>query len=98
MDSLNLRVRYRPIRIGWCVRNGNLEDFKTALEFTHTLWGGRYNPIIPIEKFEFAKQLVRLFKIDVLFPIDDTNELKGFIKQFPYLPWPLIGKSILNLF
>jgi hypothetical protein len=55
MDTLNLRVRYRPVRFGWCVRNGNLEDYKKALEYTHTLWGGCYNPIIPIENLEFAK-------------------------------------------
>ena len=72
-----------------------MEDFKLAIEYTHTLWGGRYNPVIPIEKFEFAKQLVRLFKVDVLFPIDDTAELNAFIKKFPYLPWPLIGKEKL---
>jgi hypothetical protein len=26
MDSVDLRIRYRPIRFGWCVRDQNLDE------------------------------------------------------------------------
>ena len=30
MTNLSLRLRYRPIRIGWCVREGNFDDIERA--------------------------------------------------------------------
>ncbi len=46
--TLSVNVTYRPIRIGFCIRQDNIDDYKKALKLTHTLWGGRYNPIIPV--------------------------------------------------
>ena len=40
MGPINLQVRYRPIRIGWCVREGDFEELRKALRLTHTFWGG----------------------------------------------------------
>ena len=64
MDTLNLRIAYRPLRIGWCIRTNNKEDIKKALHLTHTLWGGRYNPLIPIDNPSLAKKLMDLFRVD----------------------------------
>jgi len=94
MNSIDVRIRYRPIRIGWCIRNKNLDDYERALKMTHTLWGGKLNPIIPIGNLDFAKQLVDLFRVDVLFPVIETSEISEFIDLFPYLPWPLLGNDM----
>lgn len=88
MSTLSANIQYRPIRIGWCVRDNNLEDYKKALRLTHTLWGGRYNPIIPIANFDAASELVSFFEVDVLFPISDDKCIVEFIDKFPHLPWP----------
>jgi len=47
MNALSVNVQYRPIRIGLCIRENNLQDYDKALRLIHTLWGGRYNPVIP---------------------------------------------------
>jgi hypothetical protein len=88
MSTLNLHVQYRPIRVGWCIQANNFDEYKRALRFTHTLWGGRYNPLIVVDNFNKASELVDLFKVDVLFPVSDDQSIIDFINRFPYLPWP----------
>ena len=87
MNALSVNVQYRPIRIGWCIRDNNLQDYQKALQLTHTLWGGRYNPLIPMGNPDFAKQLVDFFELDLLYPIENQSpELMNFVKQYPHLP------------
>lgn len=96
MSTLNMQISYRPIRIGWCIRDGNLDDIQEALKLTHVLWGGRYNPLIPVDNEKFARQLVNLFKVDVLYPVSDEKAIKSFIEKFPYLPWPFFNNGIFT--
>jgi hypothetical protein len=68
MGTLSVKVRFRPIRIGWCVRKGNIEDVRRALRLTYTLWGGRYNPLIPVgDRDEHGRELVEAFRVDALY-------------------------------
>ena len=85
---LNLRISYRPVRIGWCVRLGDLEDVRRVLLWTHTVWGGRYNPIIPVDASLDGAQLVRRFRVDALYPAANDESLNRFADSFPYLRWP----------
>jgi hypothetical protein len=94
MSTLNLQVRYRPVRVGWCIRSGSHEEAQQALRLSHTLWGGRYNPIIPVDDYEFALQLVNVFRVDVLYPISDDPQVQGFVKRFPHLPWISLSKDL----
>lgn len=88
MDTLSLRITYRPLRIGWCVRHRNMDDVRRTLRRTHTLWGGRYNPIIPVGTDVDGRGLVRSFGVDVLYPAAEVPELTEFAESFPYLRWP----------
>lgn len=88
MNTLSVNVQYRPVRIGWCVRENNFDDYKKALRLTHTLWGGRFNPLIPVGNTKLAADLVELFKVDILFPISEDKIILDFIDQCPHLPWP----------
>lgn len=94
MNTLSVTVRYRPIRIGWCMRAGDFAAMREAMRLTFTMWGGRYNPIIPIDDFEIASSLVRLFRVDVLWPVSDDEAVKEFIKRFPYLPNPFFHDEL----
>jgi hypothetical protein len=69
------------------VRPGNLDDFRHALRLTHTLWGGRFNPIIPVG-LPFDRVLVKAFAVDVLLPAAQVAELVDFSKSFGQLYWP----------
>jgi hypothetical protein len=88
MNSVNLRIRYRPIRLGWCVRDQNVEDLRRAIRFSHTLRGGIFNPIIPIGQSE-ASNMIRKYRVDALMNVSDDENSKSFVKSFDFLPWPL---------
>lgn len=88
MSTLTIIARYRPLRIGWCVRTGSMEDVRKVIRLTCTLWGGRYNPIIPIGPESSARQLISTFRVDTLYPASDDAELAEFVNRFPYLLWP----------
>lgn len=94
MNTLSITVRYRPIRIGWCVRKDDFVALREALKLTFTMWGGRYNPIIPVDDFEFASSLVRLFRVDILWPVSSDKDVKKFIERFPYLPNPFLHEEL----
>ena len=95
MDILNLRVRYRPMRIGLCIEEGNLDAFRTAVQINTTLWGGRFNPIIPIGvSTDTAKHIVSAFQVDALQDISTTKVVTDFIESLPHLKWPGYEKSI----
>jgi hypothetical protein len=88
MGPINLQVRYRPIRIGWCVREGDFEELRKALRLTHTFWGGRFNPIIPLGDPELTRLLIRTFRVDCLCCISESTEGKAVMEEFKHLLWP----------
>lgn len=94
MNTLSVTVRYRPIRIGWCVLKGDFVALREALKLTFTMWGGCYNPIIPVDDFEFASSLVRLFRVDILWPASSDKDVKKFIERFPHLPNPFLHEEL----
>ncbi len=94
MNTLSVTVRYRPIRIGWCVRRGDIAAFREALKLSFTMWGGRYNPVIPVDDPEYASSLVRVFHVDVLWPVSKDELVKKFIKSFPHLPNPFFHDAL----
>jgi len=90
MASTNLSIKYRPVKIGFLVRDGSVEDLVKASGINTLLWGGIYNPIIPVSADkEFAEQLMDLFSVDVLFPVSQTKEIDSLIKEYPFLKAPM---------
>ena len=77
MANLSLTIRYRPVRIGWCVRHGNWDDLRTALRLTDIFWDRKFNPIIPVGTTS-ATHLAKQFRVDVLFPVNGSPEVVEF--------------------
>jgi hypothetical protein len=94
MATNSIRIRYRPLRLGWCVRQGNWDDLRKVLRYTHTLWGGVFNPILSLGDPDRAAQLVRLYEVDALFPAEEEAQLAAFAERFPYLRWPDVHKNL----
>lgn len=95
MNTATTYVSYRPVRFGWCIRENNWDDLRSAIRLTTTLWGGRFNPIIPVGgNRALSESLVRLFGVDALFPIVDDRSLKDFIASFSWLTWPNFEQSL----
>lgn len=88
MQTQSIELRFKPIRIGWCVKQGDMAGLKAALELSHTLWGGKYNPVIPVGNTQLQARLVRRFHVDILYPISESDEVNEFVKLYPYLETP----------
>ncbi len=96
MATDSVRIRYRPLRLGWCVRDGNWDDLRTVLRCAHAFWGGTFNPILAIGDQDRAAQLVRLYEVDALFPVEEVAPLTTFADRFPYLRWPDVHRSLFE--
>lgn len=90
MAITTLSLKYRPIKIGFLVRNGNIEDLVKAAGINTLLWGGIYNPIIPVSETNqsLVNQLLNLFSVDVLFAVAHTKEIDEIIQNNPFLSEP----------
>src|SRR5689334_430348 len=88
MDARRVDICYRPLRIAWAVHSGDRRAFREAVRLTHTLWGGRFNPIVMVDRTEEAKQLIELYRADMIVPVGDAEETREFPKRFPHLRSP----------
>jgi hypothetical protein len=96
VGSLSLRVRYRPVRIGWCVQSQHIDQLESAFRLTQALAGGRFNPIIPVDVPELAEYLIDRFRVDLLFPVADTEPITPFVKAHDYLHWPDFDRVLFH--
>ena len=80
-----LSLEFRPVRIGWLVQDRDLSQICTAVGWTTCLWGGAFNPIIPIEDRDLSEKLVRLFGVDLLYPIKASDATTAFIERHQHL-------------
>jgi hypothetical protein len=88
MSTISVQIRYRPVRIGWCIRAGDMEQLRRAMRLTHTLWGGRFNPIIPIDDPGRADSLVEHGRLDLLWGPRDDVPVQRFVEKYTWLRWP----------
>ena len=94
VDTLRVDICYRPLRIGWVIHSGDTDAFRQAVKLSHTLWGGRFNPIFMADREDEALRLVDLFRVDMLLPVGTSDVVKAFPKKFPHLINPFFHDSI----
>ncbi len=94
MGSLSLKVRYRPIRFGLCIRSGDIAALSYAQRLSMTMWGGYFNPIIPVDDTDLAEALIKLFRVDVLWPVTSDSTIEQFISAHAYLRNPFHQNSL----
>jgi len=89
MAVCSLLIRYRPLRVGFLVQEGNIQQLLEAASLCTVIWGGVYNPIIPVKKdCDLTDRLIRLFRVDVLYPMTDSESLMRVFKKYSWLQWP----------
>jgi len=87
---------YRPVRIGFLVREGSINDLVTTAGINTLLCGGVYNPIIPVfANTRFSERLVSLFNVDILYAVSHTPQIDEFIGKYSYLRSPLFHNEDL---
>lgn len=94
MDSISVDIAYRPLRIGWAIRSGDFDGLRSAVRTSFAFWGGRFNPIIVVDHEEQARELVDLFRLDLIVPVGDSDIVNSFPQRFPYLLNPFLPKEL----
>lgn len=88
-----LGITSRPLRLGFLVDPKKITSIKKAIEINSTIWGGAYNPLIPVYKGtprwekpfkspkpeEIVKGYIEAFDPDIL--VQCTNNLPTYIKD-----------------
>jgi hypothetical protein len=87
-------LKYRPVRIGWVVQGRDLAQLLTAASWSTCLWGGRFNPIIPMDDIDLANNLIATFGVDILIPVATSDATKAFIANYSHLHMHLWREEI----
>ena len=93
-ETLRVDLVYRPLRIGWAVQAGDIASIRSAMRYSHARWGGRFNPIVVVDRDEEARSLVELFRVDLIMPVGDSADVRDFSKRFPHLIKPFFGDAV----
>jgi len=88
MDTVRVNIAYRPIRICWAIKEGDHAAFRKVVRMNHALWGGRFNPIVIVDREREASTLIESFRADIVQPVGDNDDIKSFAAKFKHLISP----------
>jgi hypothetical protein len=94
METARVDICYRPLRIAWAIRSGDCEALREAVRLSHTMWGGRFNPIVMVDRAEQAKRLVELYRVDMIVPVGQLPTAKDIAELFPHLINPFFPNTL----
>lgn len=94
MESVRVHISYRPLRVAWAIRDGDIGSFRSAVQFSNALWGGRFNPIVVVDRKESADFIVEQFRVDMIFPVGDSEPVRSYPARFSYLPKPFMHDDL----
>jgi hypothetical protein len=93
-ETARVDICYRPLRVAWAIHSADKDGFRQAVRLSHTLWGGRFNPIVIADRPEEARQLIELYRADVVVAIGSDPTVVAFPEQFPYLIRPYFPDTL----
>ena len=93
METARVDVVYRPLRLGFALISTDRASFRKVVRVCNPFWGGRYNPILAVDRPE-AVQLVEVFRPDFLVPVGDDPAVASFVANFPHLKNPLFPEEL----
>src|SRR5882724_10757926 len=80
MTSADIALNLRPLKFAYIVRPNDMGALRKVIETNSFLWGGRYNPVLPLykKKPKFLKDSFRVNQIGELL----QGNLKFFEPDF----------------
>ena len=63
METIRVNIAYRPLRICWAIKASDKEAFRKAVRQSNALWGGRFNPIVVVDRESEAKRLSENYNV-----------------------------------
>jgi hypothetical protein len=95
MQTARVDICYRPLRIAFAIHSGDRESLRRAMRLSHTLWGGRFNPVVFADRVEEARALIELFRVDHIVCLGDFPEVDAFRGRFPHLLKPFFQDELI---
>ncbi len=89
-------MRFRPVRIGWCVADNDFDALRKAALSSFCLWGGRFNPILPIDRPDLASALAELFRVDALHKTSRSEATDAFAEAQTSVRSPLVIRELFS--
>lgn len=96
MDTLRVNIAYRPLRICWAIKDGDFDAFREAVRTNHAIWGGRFNPIVIVDRASEARSIVEAFRADLILPLGQSEEVKSFVTGYEHLISPFFRDGIFT--
>jgi hypothetical protein len=96
ISTLSIRLRFRPVRIGWCVADNDFDALRKAAQSSFCFWGGRFNPILPVDRPELANALAELFRIDALYKASPGDATERFAEAQTSIRSPLVIRELFS--
>ena len=93
MESIHVRQRLRPSRYAFIANEGDVAAALQAASLNTALWGGIYNPIVPLTPVESRNGLLKAFDPDLLVNLtgaDLTGELAARYERRIVSPTDLV--------
>lgn len=94
MDTIRVNIAYRPLRICWAIKEGDFGAFREAVKTNFALWGGRFNPIVVVDRLSEARAIVETFRVDIILPLGQSDEVKAFADEYKHLISPFFHEGI----
>ena len=86
MNTTRVYIKKRPVKIGFLIEEGNIDDLVKIAGINTLLWGGIYNPIIPVNNGErLSDNLIKTFDVDIISSEENNKKINDFIKNREYL-------------
>lgn len=83
MEAIHIRQRLRPIRYAFIVSDGDMEAALTAVSLNTAIWGGIYNPIIPVTPEAEREALLTAFDPDEIVDLTGGRLDRPFLERYP---------------
>jgi hypothetical protein len=95
MQTARVDICYRPLRIAFAIHSGDRDSLRRAIKLSHTLWGGRFNPVVFADRAEEARALIELFRVDHIVSLGASPEVSAFRGKFPHLLKPFFQDELI---
>ena len=82
MESVHVNQRLRPKRFAFIIPPGDLSAVSRAASINTALWGGKFNPIVPIRENEELSGILKEFDPDELLVFDGVELPQEIEQQF----------------
>jgi hypothetical protein len=91
METARVDIVYRPLRVAWAIHSEDKKAFREAVRLNYTFWGGFFNPIVFADRPDEARNIIQVFRADLVWSLGPDPAIHEFAKGFSNLNDPLHG-------